>query len=329
MTGVAFSDTTGVVKFAAALSVAFCAILALAFALPAGAAEIVARNAKQIHLSTDTQGRAMVTYYLRGRMWHVFYSGAINARQPSQAVKQVKFKVDYSGGRGEWRRFKNTCRPYDGPKLAWFVTACKAKDGSYWALQAWQRMLPNAGYVPWKPEQKAVELHISHWTGELAQIEVYQDWIYGGKFHEVFGRATYKGAAIHGFGTTRYGAPTDRYGRLLFLDTYNSAYGPGWKRENSFVAHRPTGAFCYGFFGFDPSKGGYIAPPGYPAHQLRPPAQGQQYHLTMVGPGVTPDVAWAGDGLPNYDPNNPALVEHEQRMNAVLDSLGDRLCGRH
>src|SRR6266550_4035741 len=122
-------------KRAAAVSTLFGVLLALGTALPAGAAEIVTRNPKHIGLATDNQGRAMVSYYQRGRMWHVFYSGAINARQPSQSVAQVKFKVDYSGGRGQWRHFKNTCRPYDGPELAWFIAACKAKDGSYWALQ--------------------------------------------------------------------------------------------------------------------------------------------------------------------------------------------------
>jgi hypothetical protein len=39
-------------------------------------------------------------------------------------------------------------------------------------------------------------------------------------------------------------------------------YGAGWKRENSFVPHNPTGAFCYGFYSFDPTKGGYRHPPG-------------------------------------------------------------------
>ena len=37
--------------------------------------------------------------------------------------------------------------------------ACKAPDGSYWALQSWQRMLPNLGYAPWKKLQRARELH--------------------------------------------------------------------------------------------------------------------------------------------------------------------------
>jgi hypothetical protein len=49
----------------------------------------------------------------------------------------------------------------------------------------------------------------------------------------------------------------------------------------------------------------------------------------MEGPGVTPDVTWVGNGLSNFDPANPAHVQHEQEMNGILDSLGDPLCRRH
>jgi hypothetical protein len=128
------------------------------------------------------------------------------------------------------------------------VTACKASNGSYWALQSWQTALPDLGLAPWLGQQKTWWLHLSHWTGELPKLNVYTDWIYGGRFQEVFGQYTYQGKGIRGFGTTRVGAPTDGYGRLLFLDTYNSSYGSGWLRENSFVSHGPPGMFCYGFY---------------------------------------------------------------------------------
>src|SRR5581483_4305722 len=52
-------------------------------------------------------------------------------------------------------------------------------------------------------------------------------------------RLTYDGPPVHGYGTTQRGAPTDGFGRLIYLDTYNSVYGEGWRRENSFVAHNP------------------------------------------------------------------------------------------
>ena len=314
-------------KFVGVFSALSCSILLLLSALPASGAEIVTRNAKQIELSTDNQGRAMVSYFQHGRMWHVFYSGAINARPPSQSVPQVKFKVDYSGGRGEWRHFRNTCRPYDGPKLAWFITACKAQDGSYWALQAWQRMLPNAGYIPWLHDQKVWELHISHWTGELAQLEVYPTWIYGNKVHGLFGRATYQGKAVYGFKTTSAGRPLDTYGRLVYLDTFGSAYGPGWLRENSFVAHRGSGMFCYTFAAHS-SYG------NYPKQRSQKVAgNGKNYRVTLSGPGVTPDVMWTGNGLPNYDAADRSLVDLAQesttKLKAMAAMYGDGLCGRH
>jgi hypothetical protein len=33
---------------------------------------------------------------------------------------------------------ESTCGAYGGPALGWNVTECRAPDGSYWALQAWQ-----------------------------------------------------------------------------------------------------------------------------------------------------------------------------------------------
>jgi hypothetical protein len=48
---------------------------------------------------------------------------------------------------------------------------------------------------------------------------------------------------------------------------------------------------------------------------------GKKYRATMIGPGVTPDVMWSGDGLPDYDKNNPELVDWEHQMNQKLDEM--------
>ena len=69
------------------------------------------------------------------------------------------------------------------------------------------------------------------------------DWVYSKHFHHLFGRYTYLGQPVYGFDATRTGSPTDTFGRNVYLDTYNSAYGPDWRRENSFLAHRPNGSF--------------------------------------------------------------------------------------
>jgi hypothetical protein len=294
----------------------FATLAGLALAPATNASWLIDRNATAIHLATDNAGRALVTYKAHGRTFHVLASGAINARQPNPNVTLVRFKLDYSGGRDKtWRSFKNTCQRYDGDGLAWSVTACKATDGSYWALQKWQRMLPNAGYRPWLASQKVWELRLSHWTGPIAELEVYTNWVYSGRFHAIFGRASYNGVGIHGFKTTSSGNPLDTYGRNLYLDSFDS-YGPGWHRVNSFVAHGPeSGMFCYGFYPY----GRY---PGYPAQRtVKMTGAGTKYRLTMIGPGVTPDVMWTGDGLQDYDKATPALVDWERQRNQKLDEM--------
>jgi hypothetical protein len=134
----------------------------------------------------------------------------------------------------------------------------------------------------------------------------------------------YNGQPIYGFGTTNVGAPTDSFGRLIYLDTFGSVYGPGWKRENSFVPHNPTGVFCYGFYSFDPTKGGYRHPPG--ATERRGPGTGSQYRLTLSGPGVTPNVDVIVPGMHNFDKSNPDDVALQKAGADMLRSWGDKSC---
>jgi hypothetical protein len=318
------------------LAFACATVVALGLVGAADASQLIARNAANVRLAVNAKGTALITYGRRGRLTHLLARGAVNARQrpASPRIPQVKFKLDYSGGwkhhRLVWKHFKNRCQRYDGPDLPWLVSACKAPNGSYWALQSWQTALPNLGMAPWLSSQRTWWLHLSHWTGPLAQLEVHSDWIYGNRFQELFGRFTYRGVGIRGFNTTRFGAPTDGYGRLLFLDTYDSSYGPGWLRENSFVSHGPPGMFCYGFYARNPWVGGYAHPPGIPKRK-RGPGTGEQYRITAQGPGVTPDVLWQGPGLHPYNRSNPADVALESEMNATLDSIrgGWKKCRTH
>lgn len=307
---------------------ALCAV-ALTLVPTAAASQLIDRNAQGVRLAVNPRGEALLTYRARGRFQHVLAWGAINARPPAAGTAQVSFRKDYSGRGRYWLGFRNACRPYDGPKLAFLVTACTAPDGSYWAAQAWQTPLPDLGMTPWLPVQRAWELHLSHWTGATARIEAWTDWVYDGRWHQVFGRVTYNGQPVHGFTATRVGAPTDGYGRLVYLDTFNSRYGKGWHRENAFLLHNPTGIFCYGFYPFDPTRG-YPHPPGY-SSTPRGPGNGAAYRITVNGPGVTPDVTFTVPGLHDYDPNNPSDVAYERQQNAVLDSiLGvDKQCRRH
>jgi hypothetical protein len=303
----------------------------LCSAAPAQASQLVDRNATDVSLEADAAGHAVVSYTVDGRARHVIAWGALNAKPvPDQlGVPQERFHLDYSGGwafKGDstaWAQIPDTCSPYDGPPLAYLVTACKAGDGTYWAVQAWQQELPDLGVPAWIPKQLSVDLDLSHFTSgdTIAKLEVHTDWVNTQRAHHLFGQLTYAGVPVHGFATTSQGAPLDGYGRLVFLDTYNSALGPGWQRENSFVAQRPNGAFCYGFYARAPY-------PGYPPVGTRPPANGERYRLSVIGPGVSPDIAYEIPGLPNYDPNDANLVSYEQAMNQrQLEIVGDgKLC---
>jgi hypothetical protein len=276
----------------------FVAIAAAVFATPASASQLIDRNARNVKLEVGRDGKALLTYRAHGRIWRVRAWGAINARHPNPRIPQIQFRIRRDG-----RRITNVCRRYDGPPLAWLVTACSAPDGSHWAVQRFRRK------GPWA-------LHLSHWNTPLASLEAWADWSWNGRFHHLFGRLTYLGRPVHGFRTTRTGARLDKYGRLVYVDTLSSAYGRGWRRENSFVTHKPTGVFCYTF---RPRYGR-----GHAGH-------GRRYRLTVEGPGVTPDVMRYLDGLPRYNPRNPDDVRHEQAMNALQDQVtaGDRLCRKH
>ncbi|MBA3348801.1 MAG: hypothetical protein H0T13_09605 [Actinobacteria bacterium] len=275
----------------------------------AEASEIIGRNATAVKLQVNTQGQALVSFTSAGKRSNVLVWGAVNALQPTTARAQVAFKVDYSGGYGTfkkpiWKTLKNGCKPYAGPELEWLVVACKAPDGSYWALQSWQRMLANYGIAP-SAKQSVWELRLSHWSGPLPVLEVHQNWAYK-KFHHVFGSFTYLGKPVHGFKSTSVGVPLDTFGRNLYLDTFNSAYGGSWKRENSFLMHRGNGKFCYGFY----------------KHGARPTGNGERYRATIIGPGVLPDIYWESDALGEYD----LAFDLEQHAFQKTYYAGDGLC---
>jgi hypothetical protein len=303
-------------------------VAVVAIGAPSGrASERVDVNAAGVRLAVNAHGTALVTYRARGRTFHLLVWGAVNARPPSQAVPQVHFGFDWSGGwktrhRLVWKHFGNRCGKYDGPPLVYVVAACTAPDGSYWALQAWQPYLPHRGYAPWLARQTEWELHVSHWSGPTAKLEAYADWAFNGQAHDLFGRLTYLGNPVYGFGIGRDGAPNDRYGRSLYIDTLDSAYGSGWSRETSISFRRGSGAFCYSFW---PTHDNTL--PGYP-NNPRPAGNGKRYRITVEGPGVTPDLQWEGAGLHDYNPSDSGDRDYEARMDRIfMQFLGqDKFC---
>jgi hypothetical protein len=109
--------------------------------------------------------------------------------------------------------------------------------------------------------------------------------------------------------------PLDKYGRNVFIDTLNSSYGPGWKREAGILTHRDTGTFCHSFVPQRPF-------PGYPNQDLRPPAPGERYRVTAGGPGVMPVMQTEISGLTRAD------LARDPEFDAVFDRVmaGDRKC---
>ncbi|HEY7177634.1 MAG TPA: hypothetical protein VH305_00545 [Gaiella sp.] len=274
---------------------------ACATALVPGSAlgsELIGRNATDVRLQVDAGGRALVTFRSEGSPHSVVAWGAVDAREPSRSRPQVAFSLGLGGGIGA-----NVCKPYSGPPLAWRVAACTAPDGTHWAVQAWQRALPNYGASA-SGDRAAWELRLSHWSGPLPVLEISTDWSYR-RFHHLFGRLTYRGKPVFGYRSSRYGVPLDSYGRNIFVDADGSDFGAGWKRVNSFLAHNPGGTFCYGFY---PHGGGT--------------GQGTRYRATVIGPGVAPDVMWQGPAPGAFD------AARESEANAAQKALlaGDRLC---
>lgn len=282
---------TSDITFLTRMRIVFLLVVAAALAgtaSEASASELLDRNTNYASLNVNGAGQALITWRANGRARQVTASGAINARPPRRGVAQVSFRLRYDGK----SILSVGCGRYDGPPLAWLVHACKAPDGSYWALQRWPRLKPNYG-----GRTGAWELRLSHWTGPLAEIQVSTDWAYR-RYDHLYGRYTYRGKPVFGFVTTSQGSPLDAYGRNLNFDTYNSRYGRGWHRENSFVAQNPNGVFCYGF---------------YP-HGSRPAGKGTRYRATVIGPGVTPDVMWEGPAPGPFDQAREAQANSQQGL---------------
>jgi hypothetical protein len=239
------------------------AVLALPAA--AGAAEIVDRSVASPELSVNRSNVALVTYTVHGVKRHVLYWGAVDWAN--------RFKRDYSGGWkskvADYRRFSNSCKPYTGPELAFVVVACDAPDGSHWALQQWSRLWKNYG-----GDKAPAELYISHWRGNVGELNISTDYSYHGKHQHLWGSFTFHHKPVFGLKHTLQGVPSDKQGRNVYVDYLT---GPTWRRVNSFLTHPHTAGFCYTFA-------------NHPANSSAWNGQGtgNAYRATAIGPGVSP-----------------------------------------
>jgi hypothetical protein len=286
-------------------TVTLALLLALAaplFGAPsANASFIVTRDASRVSLIVDAHNVARVSFTARGRHWNSLWWGAMNARYPDPAHpnSQKKFHIDYSGGSGSfgvgyWKHMRNVCGRYTGPPLSMVLKACTMPNGDHWVLQQWRRLMPNGGYGTCPRGTCAVELRISHFKGALPDLWLKWNyssrytWGSGHRLDELYGRISYLGKGMYGFSATPAGAPTDSYGMLIWVDTYNSAWGRGWRRVNSFLPHGLSdGAFCDQLW---PSRFGRVNSPG----------NGQRYRAFADGTNPLPVVKWEGPPPGNY-----------------------------
>jgi hypothetical protein len=318
------------------------ALLLVALAAPAeaGASALIARNASKVTLKVNAKNRAVLSYTANGVRRHVLVWGAVNAKVPDPAHpnSQVKFHLDYSGGSaspwgsGYWRGVRNACAPWHGSGLKWVVVACTMPDGSHWAVQRWKRLMPNGGWPCCKtPQQGKHELHISHWKGALPVFWLKWGWTAhsGGHLDHLYGRVTYKGVGTYGFSNNSVGAPTDNFGRVVYVDGLNPPkWGKGWRRENGFLVHRPSnGGFCDTLWPkrFGRTTSGYA----------------EKYRATVDGPGVMPMMYWVGpppgnysksspqtrDGLANYTITGWERIPYDSALDAMYDVEQNILAG--
>jgi hypothetical protein len=308
-------------RIASGLAVLVAALVASVLPASAGSSELIDRDARAVSLQVNARGIALISYATRsGSARHVLAWGAINAVPNADGGPQQKFQLDYSGGwksrhnADYWRTFKDVCTPYTGPQLPFFVVGCTAPDGSYWALQRWQRNLPMRGFEPWTAEQRAFELHISHWSGELPKLEVFRHWTYGNSHQGFFGRLMYDGQPVYG-SRSPSARVADPWARNIYIDVHDSDYGPGWKHDTAIVTHRKNGGFCYTFVPQAP-------PEGYPRVNANGSGLGDRYRISVMGPGVTPIVQWEGPKLRAHDA--AAQARATEAFDLIL--AGDRHC---
>ena len=198
-----------------------------------------------------------------------------------RGAEQVEFKLDYCGGWKAYQRASGrrspTPAPVPGPPLPWQL--CRAaphptapsghcrpgNDAPDYGVTPTQKHASGAPPLPLdraaRGAQRQARLGLPEIRPSLRDTSVY-DGIR-------CSRVPVDGERV----------PLDCLRSQPLPRHFDSAYGLGWKRENSFLTHGPNGSFCYGF---------------YP-HGARPAGHGERYRATIIGPGVTPDVMWQGE----------------------------------
>ena len=141
----------------------------------------------------------------------------------------------------------------------------------------------------------AWELRLSRWQGDAPEARALDELGLQQAVPPRLRPADVPRPARLRLGARRRRAPrSTAYGRNIYLDTLNSAYGPGWRRENSFLSHKASG--CSATASTRTTRIRATRRSG-----KRPEGKGERYRATVVGPGVLPDVTWEGAAPAAYD----------------------------
>ena len=212
----------------------------------ANASTLLDRNARGVTLKVDCEGPGASSRTRRAGRSGTSSPGARSTRSHRPpASRQVDFKLDYSGGWGTykkdvWKTLRNTCGPYTGPPLAWRVTRLHGQGRHQLGAPV---VAADAPELRRRAECEAGRLGAPALALDGAAARADGQHELG--LREVrpplrdvpLQRARPSTASSRPPAATR----STRFGRNLYVDTFNSAYGPGWKRENSFLMHKGTG----------------------------------------------------------------------------------------
>ncbi len=320
------------------IAVLVAAVAAFAVAPTAFGSVLIGRNATNVQLRVirdNHQLKSLITFQSHGQENIILAWGALNARAhptcgklhgrpcgPAQ-VQMSHLRLHRSGHFAKHiLGLPNLCKTYDGPKLKYWATGCKAPDSSYWGLQSWIRL----GRVCTRADKGASELRLSHWSGPVAQLHLFLDWFTPHphatnpiRFDHIFGWYSYNGKPVYGLNWTPTGVPTDGYGRVIYIQSRNtmchgSAAGANgmtmgvWDHDEDGMSLPIHGQTCHTY-----------GPKGT-KHYL---STGDTYRATAMGPGVTPDVSWGPTVMPTvFDP------VYEMQMQALQRKLakGSKFC---
>ncbi len=121
-----------------------------------------------------------------------------------------------AAGRARWPTTSaspTAARRTPGPQLPFQIAACDAPDGSHWALQQWSRLWKNYG-----GDSAPAELYISHWRGNIGELQIQTDYSYHGKHQHLWGSFTFHDRPVFGTKWTKSGVPMDKQGRNIYVD---------------------------------------------------------------------------------------------------------------